>query len=163
MNDTTGSSSSVDHPTLIAITAVAYILANCAHEGAGHGGACVLMGGRPVALSAVFFECDETALSASAQRWIAAAGTLANLALGSLALALLARRLHGNRPSRYFLWLLMTINLLQAAGYFLFSGVGNIGDWASVIRGATPPALWRAALAVAGGVASLGSDRVLAA
>ena len=47
---------SLDRLTLIAITAVAYILANGVHEGIGHGGACVLLGRRPVALSTVFFE-----------------------------------------------------------------------------------------------------------
>jgi hypothetical protein len=28
----------------------------------------------------------------------------------------------------------MTVNLMQAAGYFLFSGLGGIGDWAAVLR-----------------------------
>lgn len=44
---------------------------------------------------------------------------------------------------RYFLWLLMTINLLQAGGYILFSGLGNIGDWAYVIHDLEPVWLWR--------------------
>lgn len=47
----------------------------------------------------------------------------------------------------------MTINLLQGAGYLLFSGLANIGDWASVIQGAEPPGLWRVVLGLAGGVA----------
>jgi hypothetical protein len=150
-------SPTLDSLTLIAMTAVAYILANGAHEGVGHGGACLLAGGRPVALSTVFFECDKSALSASAHRWIAAAGTLANLALGALALVLLNRPVRRNTPTRYFLWLLMTVNLLQAAGYLLFSGIANIGDWASVIQGAEPPALWRAVLSVVGGAAYWGT------
>ena len=42
------------------------------------------------------------------------------------------------------------MNLLSGAGYFLFSGVGRIGDWADVARGAMPPLVWRSALSVFG-------------
>jgi len=35
-------------------------------------------------------------------------------------------------------------------GYFLFSGLGGIGDWATVIEGWEPAPLWRAALVVVG-------------
>ena len=34
---------------------------------------------------------------------------------------------------------------------FLFSGVGSIGDWADVARGAMPPLVWRPAMSVFGG------------
>src|SRR2546422_9332683 len=44
----------------------------------------------------------------------------------------------------------MTINFLQAGGYFLFSGVGNIGDWAVVIQGFQPAWLWRVGLTMLG-------------
>ncbi len=156
MDDRPRPPSDVDNLTLIAMTAVAYILANGVHEGMGHGGACLVNGGRCVALSAVFFECDQSALSASAHRWIAAAGTLGNLALGGLALLLSARSARRATPARYFLWLLMTVNLLQGAGYFLFSGVANIGDWAEVVQGAEPSWIWRALLTVTGGAAYWG-------
>ena len=48
-----------DLPTLVAIPIVAYGLANLGHEGLGHGGACLLAGGRPMVLSSVHFECDD--------------------------------------------------------------------------------------------------------
>jgi hypothetical protein len=51
---------------------------------------------------------------------------------------------------RYFLWLLMTVNLLQAAGYWLFSGIGNIGDWAAVIEDVSPHGALRFGLALVG-------------
>jgi hypothetical protein len=44
------------------------------------------------------------------------------------------------------------LSLLQATGYLLFSGLGNIGDWAAVVRGWPGGALWRVALATAGGL-----------
>jgi len=44
----------------------------------------------------------------------------------------------------------MTINFLQAGGYFLFSGVGNIGDWAVVMQGFQPAWFWRVGLTTLG-------------
>jgi hypothetical protein len=44
----------------------------------------------------------------------------------------------------------MTINLMTATGYFLFSGVANIGDWVDVVRGLRPAWAWHAVLAVSG-------------
>ena len=46
----------------------------------------------------------------------------------------------------------MTVNLLQAGGYLLFSGVGNFGDWADVLAGLTPVWPWRTGLTVLGAV-----------
>jgi hypothetical protein len=51
---------------------------------------------------------------------------------------------------RYFLWLSMTINVLQVGGYFLFSGAGNVGDWAVVIQGFQPAWFWRIGLTTLG-------------
>lgn len=145
-----------DRPTLLAIAVVAYALANVVHEGVGHGGVCLLAGGRPVELSAIHFESDTGSLDASARRWLAAGGTIANLIVGVL--ALVALRASRSRPTawRYFLWLLMTVNLLQAAGYWLFSGIGNIGDWAVVIAGLWPRWAFRLGLALLGGAAYWG-------
>lgn len=129
--------------TIVAIAVVAYVLADIIHEGIGHGGACVLTGGKPIALSTVHFECDGEG------RLVAAGGTVANLAVG-LACWLGSRIVSRATHLRYFLWLSMTINLLQAGGYFLFSGVGNIGDWALVIQGFQPLWLWRVGLTMLG-------------
>jgi len=133
-----------DVATIIAISIVAFAIANLLHEGAGHGGACVLTGGHAKVLSSVHFECDRDS------RFIAAAGTLVNFITGFL--CWLGRRFikRASGNLQYFLWLLMTINLLQGAGYFLFSGVGNFGDWAYVIHGLQPAWLWRAGLIVLG-------------
>ena len=51
-------STDVDRPTLAAIAVVAFALANVVHEGVGHGGACLLAGGRAPALSATHFDSD---------------------------------------------------------------------------------------------------------
>jgi hypothetical protein len=146
---------------VVAISIVAYALANVGHEGIGHGGACLLAGSRPLVLSSVHFECDEAALSDGGRRLLAAGGTLVNLLLGGLALLVLKAGGHGVH-GRWFLWLLSTVNLLQAAGYFLFSGIGDIGDWAAVISGLRPALAWRAALTLAGGIAYVGIARAAA-
>ena len=133
-----------DLATIIAISIVAFAVANLLHEGAGHGGACVLTGGQAKVLSSIHFECDRDSRS------IAAAGTLVNLIAGFL--CWLGRRFikRASGHLQYFLWLLMTINLLQAGGYFLFSGLGNVGDWAYVIHGLQPAWLWHTVLTVLG-------------
>lgn len=137
-------------PTVLAIAVVAYALANVAHEGLGHGGTCVALGGEPRVLNAVYFECGEDGLSAAASRWISAGGTLVNLALAGLTALLLGGRLVRAASGRYFLWLFLALNLFQAFGYWMFSGIGGIGDWQAVIAGSPHYVLWRILLAVVG-------------
>ena len=136
--------------TLLAIAVMAYALANVAHEGLGHGGMCVALGGEPRVLNAVYFDCGEDGLSSAASRWISAGGTLVNLALAGLTALLLAGRIVRAPSGRYFLWLFLALNLFQAFGYWMFSGIGGIGDWQSVIAGSPHYALWRITLAVVG-------------
>jgi hypothetical protein len=46
----------------------------------------------------------------------------------------------------------MTFNLFDAGGYFLFSGIGNFGDWAAVVEGWQPAWAWRVGLIALGTV-----------
>ena len=143
----------VDRLTLIAMAVIAYALANVAHEAVGHGGMCVAVGGKPIALNAVYFDCDEDGLTAAASKWIAAGGTLVDLLLAALSFA--ALRVLPRRPTtaRYAAWLFFSVNAMQAAGYWLFSGVGNLGDWAKVVEGLGTSG--RVGLGVLGGLAYL--------
>ena len=140
----------IDVPTVIAIAALAYTTANLVHEGLGHGGAALLVGARPQMLNAIFFNYDEAGVSRAAQRVIQAAGSIANVLVGLPLLALSGRV--RSTPWRYFLWLFAAVNLLTAFGYLIFSGIGNIGDWAHIIDGMEKPFLLRAVMAVVGGV-----------
>src|SRR6266545_935916 len=72
--------------TVIAIALVAYAASNVLHEAVGHGGACIALGGEPLVLSSVHFECDEKSMSALARRCVSAAGTGANFVAGVVAL-----------------------------------------------------------------------------
>jgi hypothetical protein len=141
-----------DLPTVAAIALVAYAVSNVLHEAVGHGGACLALGGKPLVLSSVHFECGEQAMSALALRGVAAAGPIVNFIIGTLAFVVFKTANPLHKPhAAYFLWLFTTLNLLSGAGYLLFSGVGGIGDWADVARGTMPPLIWRPAMSVFGG------------
>jgi len=120
------------------------MLGNVLHEGAGHGGACLLSGAPPLVLSSVHFECSVDT------RLVMAGGTLANFIAGAL-FFFLGRIAGSDHPRwKYFCWISMTVNLFTATGYFLFSGIGGIGDWAEFIRGLGPQWIWRLSLAIIG-------------
>lgn len=146
----TGEKRSDDVLTVVAIAIVAYALANLLHEAAGHGGACVAVGCRPQLVTSVSFEGDSSGLPRSATRVIQAAGTVVNLVAAAVTLAISRLFSRSSSAVRYFLWLFVTVNLLQATGYFLFSGVAGIGDWANLVKGLPSVPLARAVLAIAG-------------
>lgn len=138
-----------DRATLIAIAVVAYGAANLLHEGIGHGVACALAGCRPDGMSSIHFSGSYDGVSEGARRMVAAGGSVVNALAGGAAWAAL-RHARGSHW-RVFLWLFAFVNLLQATGYLLFSGLGNVGDWAEVIGGAAPAWAFRGGLALAGG------------
>lgn len=140
----------LDLATIIAISAMAYALANIVHEGIGHGGACLLLGARPTMFNAIFFNYDETTASDLVQRGISAAGSVANVIIGLPLIAWLGKRDRLSPHWRYFLWLFAAVNLLTAFGYLLYSGIGGIGDWSRVIAGAQPVIVYRLAMSAAG-------------
>lgn len=142
-----------------AIAVVAFAIANVMHEGA-HGVACVLAGGKPIAFSAIHFDCDEAAIDEKAGKWISAAGTLANLFLAAASLGALRLLKKTATADRFFWWLFMTVNALQAGGYWLFSGLARIGDWAHVIDGWAPHWAWRIGLTGCGLAVYLTAIRV---
>ena len=141
-----------DITTVTAIALVAYAASNVLHEAVGHGGACIALGGKPIVLSSVHFDCGEGAISGLAGRGVAAAGTIVNFIAGAIGLVAFRVTNPVTKPHfAYFLWIFTTLNLLMGAGYFLFSGVGNIGDWSAVASGTMSPLIWRPAMAVFGG------------
>ncbi|MGH9394690.1 MAG: hypothetical protein ACRD1E_11010 [Terriglobales bacterium] len=144
-----------DLSTLVALALLAAAATTLLHEGVGHGGACLLAGGHNLLISTVSEECSVDNL------WIAAAGTLVNLAAGLIAGGWMARVQRAARL-RYFLWLLAAFNWLTGAGYWLFSGVANLGDWAQVLAGHQPAWLWHTAMAVGGALVYFGFVWLLA-
>ncbi|HEX5473933.1 MAG TPA: hypothetical protein VFX12_04645 [Vicinamibacterales bacterium] len=139
-----------DWLTVASLAILAYATANVLHEALGHGGACLMVGGTPRMLTSVSFDCDPATLSSAGGRVVAAAGTIVNLIVGGAAAIAYRRAVDRGSALRFFLWLFATINLLQGFGYFLFSGVGRIGDWAAVMAGVRPEWVWRVVLSVGG-------------
>ena len=129
--------------TIAAIAIVATVICGLYPRGAWSRRHVCSHGWAPLVLSTVHFECSPDT------RLVAAGGTLANLVFGVL-FWVAARAVKRSASWRYFFWLLMTFNLFHVGGYFLFSGIGNIGDWAAVVAGWQPAWAWRVGLAALG-------------
>ncbi|MGA7305350.1 MAG: hypothetical protein WBW88_10770, partial [Rhodothermales bacterium] len=140
----------IDWLTVAAISVVAYVLQNVLHEAVGHGGMCLLLGGDPSALSTAYFDMVDGSVSPAGRKLVAAGGTIVNLLAGGLFWVALRATPTSRSSVRFFIWLSMTINLLTGTGYFLFSGVSQVGDWVVVISGFEPHWFWTAALIVVG-------------
>jgi hypothetical protein len=140
------SASKDDLWTLAAFGVVAYMISNVLHEGLGHGGAAWLSGARRIVVTSTYMDAGLDT------RWILAAGTLVNLAFGVMALAVLRSMRRAGLPLRLFVWSFTAFNLLLGTGYFLFSGIGGIGDWADWMKGLSPVWAWRVGFALLGAV-----------
>ncbi len=158
MTDTT---KRFDVLTVIGLAATAYVVTTLLHEGLGHGGACIAVGGKPVAWGAYYFDCNTQGLPDWAFRAVAAAGNTVNLVVAFIAALILNARLKDpdtlRGPGTVFLWLMYGLNAFTWAGYFLFSGVAGIGDWGTgkegVLYGLDNQLVLRIVMAVFGGIA----------
>jgi hypothetical protein len=100
-----------DTLTVASIAIFAYVIGNVLHEGAGHGGACLLSGARPLVLSSVHFECSVE------NRLVMAGGTLANFIAAGLFFAL--GRLSGLLHPRWRSFCSCCLNLRWYIGPFV--------------------------------------------
>ena len=145
-----GSPGALDVPTVASISVVAYSLTNLIHEGLGHGGACLLVGGKPAMLNAVFFQAvAESITTHTAGRILTAGGSVANVIFALLAWAAL-RAVRKPGALNYFLWQMLALNILMPFAYLLFSGLMGMGDWAVFVEGLGSPLVFRGILSVLG-------------
>ncbi len=129
--------------TIVGVAVVSMGLAALLHEGLGHGVTAWLRGDVVTQLTSNHLSDQK------ADRLVDAGGTLVNLLTGAIALAASFRA----RPNlRFFLWFFAAVSLLDGSGYFLFSGVAGVGDWAAFIAGLPRQAVLRAAMAIFGAV-----------
>ena len=142
--------------TLVAFGVLAYMISNVLHEGLGHGGVAWLSGAQRITVTSTYMQAGMDT------RWILAAGTLVNLAVGLLGLVVLRGIRGANMPLRLFIWSFTAFNLLLGTGYFLFSGIGGIGDWAEWMKGLSPIWGWRVGFALLGVVSYFASAWLLA-
>ena len=125
-----------------ALGVVAYAAADMVHEAAGHALVASIFGIRVISISTV------ATSTAAPSRSVAAAGTIANILFGAIALALVAQKRRFGAAS-YSLWLFGLASAMNV-GYLMFSGLFDSGDWAAVIAGARPSWAWRLVLVGAG-------------
>jgi hypothetical protein len=137
----------IDWLTIVAIAAIAISFNVAFHEGV-HALACLAVGGRLQAYSALYADCDHSTVLQG--RIVAGSAPTFNLIAGTL-LWIVLRSLRKPTPETWlFLWLFMLMNWLYGAGYFILSGVANIGDWAVVIEGWKASWLWRVLMTTVG-------------
>jgi hypothetical protein len=115
-------------PTVVAIALVAYVMADIAHHGLGHGLMCWLQGGQIELLSSVFVRCSRTDLA------IDLAGPAANLILGLIA-ALALRLTRGMTVSTELFYILLAgFNLMWFSIQLVFCVLTDSDDWAWLLH-----------------------------
>jgi hypothetical protein len=135
--------------TVSSIAVLAYIIANVAHEGAGHALGFYLAGGKSAMLTTTRL-IEWIALPDPQWRIFDLGGPAGNLACGFL--AWLIQRFVRQRPLQlqFFLWLAMAFSLFWAFGYMIFSGITGTGDWLALIHGSNLLWIGRATLVLLG-------------
>jgi hypothetical protein len=137
----------VDWLTVAAIAAIAISFTVAFHEGV-HALTCLAVGGQLLEYSALYENCDSATIFQA--KMVAGSAPTFNLIAGVLSWLVLRRSEKRPPETRFFLWLFMLMNWCYGAGYFILSGVTNIGDWAVVINDWEPNWLWRTLMAIAG-------------
>jgi hypothetical protein len=147
-------SSPPDRLTLIAISALAYLVAVGVHEHLGHTVACIMLGSHPIEVGAFYVDCDYTGMSDIRIRLVALAGPVVSVVTGIVSFLVLSRLSPRLSAATYFVWLLGSIGFMAATGYLFFSGISGIGDFGmsrdGVFYQAAPAWLWRIILTIAG-------------
>jgi hypothetical protein len=133
--------------TVVAIAAIAISFNVAFHEGV-HVLACLVVGGDLQGYSALYASCDSSTVAQG--KIVAGSAPTFNLIAGTLFWILLRNARRQASETQYFLWLLMLMNWFYGAGYFIFSGIVNFGDWAVVIDGWEPGWLWRVLITIVG-------------
>ncbi|HEY1125352.1 MAG TPA: hypothetical protein VGE65_06940 [Sphingobium sp.] len=125
MSDAGAAIQKIDKLTLVGLVLLLAPLLTVVHEVGGHGGACLATGGAIKEIGAHYLDCAST--SEANARLVSLAGAGIDVLVG--ALAWLCWRAVHNPLLRTTLWMVAIDKLLLAAGYPLFSGVMNVGDF----------------------------------
>jgi len=137
-------------PTVLGISTTTYVSTALFHEGVGHGGACLAVGGKVTGISLANAGCE--GITPAQERWVDAGGILGN-GVGALATGLpLLLRPPRRGPGHYALWLHTIVNLQQAGGYLMVGPWLPVGDWGTggVLEGVERPLGWQIGLSALG-------------
>lgn len=136
-----------------AIGTIAVCLSIVGHETIGHGGACLAAGGHVTLLNIVDFHCSLGRPS------VDLAGTVGNLAL--VVLGLILARPASASGARLLGLALFAFNAFWIAGYLIYGGALNVGDWVYPAEVFAPGLPWRpVAIAVGVGLYALTMNRI---
>ena len=136
-----------DAPTVAALAALAFIVADVAHEVIGHGAAFLALGGRSFIMTTTRWIDLGAHADAAGRMYVGVehgelygrifslAGPLGGLLFAALAGLALHGLPHAGVRLRLFLWLTLAFNLFWEIGYLIESGGLGIGDWAEAVRG----------------------------
>jgi len=138
-----------DWITVTALAGLAIVFNVGFHEGI-HGLTTLVVGARLRTYSALYVDSITTV--DWQMRVIAGSASIANILAGIALWLVLRGTRKGSLSGRWFLWLVMLMNLLYGAGYWMFSGAAGVGDWATVIAGWSGQAEWRIGMFVVGSV-----------
>jgi len=137
----------IDWLTVVAIAAIAISFNVAFHEGV-HALTCLAVGGDLLEYSALYESCNSPTIMHV--KIVAGSAPTFNLIAGVLMLGLLRRSQKRSSETQLFLWFFMLMNWFYGAGYFIFSGISNVGDWAVVIEGWEPGWFFRILMAIVG-------------
>ncbi len=130
--------------TLVSIGTISYIIADIAHEAIGHGGACLIAGGKITLLTSVYFRSQTHSFITDAF------GPLTNLGIGLLLWTLLRGANHFKAYTQFLLLHSMTFNLFWFSWLCFYAGITNKGDFAFDIKGTAELLSWRIFLVAIG-------------
>jgi hypothetical protein len=148
MNNTASNhKTNVDWITVIAIAAIAISLNVAVHEGI-HGLTCLVVGSHLQEYSALYVSCDSP--TAMQGKIVDGSAPTFNIIAGVLLWIIVRNSRKQTSETWFFLWLFMLMNWLYGAGYWMFSGITNVGDMATVINGWEPAWLWRVLMTIVG-------------
>ena len=120
--------------TVSSIAVLAYIVANVAHEGAGHALGFYLAGGKSAMLTTtrliVWITLPSSTMEDLRSGWASGQSSVWLSRLDNSAIC-------SATPDTVavFLWLVMAFSLFWAFGYMIFSGITGTGDWMALIYG----------------------------
>lgn len=135
----------IDIFTLIAISIIAWSIANFLHEVIGHAGSAALMGipVRAVSTTTIYIEWSQIKSAAEIQI-IHAAGAGLNLLSGMIALLYLRSEMIKDSATRYFLWLFSTVSFIIVTFNLISLPLIGGGDWSVIIQETNNQAMWKA-------------------
>lgn len=122
-----------------------------------HALSCLAVGHEVVEYSALHVACQPSDPLSAPTKLVSGSAAVVNVVLGALLYSVLRGGMQAPALWKWFLWLLMFANWSNGFGYLIFSGISGAGDYATVIEGWQPAAVWQVGMLVLGSVLWLGA------